>query len=112
MRTTKLVTVIVDHREGNELPSLTEEERASFRTDLIEAAAEKTFSFKGMEEVIFDGTFVRPVSESQEPNHPFCLWRVYGLSSEQAVKTVQIIIKQVTGEEPHLAYVHALRQII
>ena len=107
----ELVEVMVEHGEGNQLPPLTKEQFASFGATLVKAAAGVSFFLEGMERVIFDGTYVRSASDSQEPNHPFCLWRVYGLSPEQAVEAVLNIIEEVTGARP-TAYAHALKRII
>ena len=107
----ELVVVMVDHGEGNRLPPLTEKQVASLRATLVKAAAGVSLFLEGREKVIFDGTYVRSVSDLQEPNHTFCLWRVYGLSSEQAVEVVLDVIEEVTGVRP-TAYAYAPKRII
>lgn len=106
----ELVVVMVDHGEGNQLPPLKEKQFASLGATLVEAAGGASLYLEGMKRVFFDGTYTRS-DDSQEPDYPFCIWRVYGLSPEQAVKLILDIIEEVTKARP-IAYVHALERII
>ncbi len=98
---TGAVIIKVAHSKGNELPDMTREQRVTLRRNLIKAAAEKT-NLQERGEIIFVGTLVD--LRLIQPNYPYCLWRVSGLSDSRAIEAVQEVIEEVISVKPDESY--------
>ena len=83
---------------------MTRKQCVALRMNLIKAAVKKTNSLfiKEEGEIIFVGTLVD--LRLIQPNYPYCLWRVSGLSDAQAIGAVQEIIEEVVSIKPDESY--------
>ena len=99
----------MNHTKGNELPDMTGEQCVALRRNLMRVATEKTSPLEGVE-VVFIGTLED--LNLKQPNYPYSLWRVFGLSDSLAIKEVQEVIEKVVCAKPDKSYMTIVSKCI